>query len=72
MLAAVLARYTDRGLTVRIIDKRSGKLDNGQANGLNSRTLEIFEALDFVEAVSKEGSRLAKSASGTRIPTLGD
>lgn len=30
MAADVLARYTKRGLTCRIIDKRSGKLDNGK------------------------------------------
>lgn len=54
----VLSRYADRGLTVRCFDKRSAKLDNGQADGLNSRTLEIFESLGFSEKVQKEGSRM--------------
>lgn len=27
--ADVLSRYTDRGLSVRVFDKRSAKLDNG-------------------------------------------
>jgi len=32
MAAEVLARYTKHGLTCRIIDKRSGQLDNGQSS----------------------------------------
>ncbi|KAK4705032.1 phenol 2-monooxygenase (NADPH), partial [Phenoliferia sp. Uapishka_3] len=60
MAADVLARFTERGLTVRIVDKRSGNLDNGQADGLNCRSLEIFEALGFVESIEKEGSRMSE------------
>lgn len=30
----------------------------GQADGLNCRTLEIFESLGFVESIEKEGSRM--------------
>ncbi|KAI5479586.1 phenol 2-monooxygenase [Pseudohyphozyma bogoriensis] len=60
MAADMLARFTARGLTVRIIDKRSGKLDNGQADGLNSRSLEIFESLGFIESIEKEGSRMSE------------
>ncbi|GAA5847228.1 hypothetical protein JCM9279_006147 [Rhodotorula babjevae] len=60
MAADVLSRYTDRGLSVRVFDKRSAKLDNGQADGINSRTLEIFESLGFVESIDKEGSRMSE------------
>ncbi|GAA5929705.1 uncharacterized protein JCM15063_004228 [Sporobolomyces koalae] len=59
MALDVLSRYASRGLTCRIIDKRSAQLDNGQADGLNSRTLEIFESLGFVESIEKEGSRMS-------------
>ncbi|GAA5913952.1 uncharacterized protein JCM6883_000131 [Sporobolomyces salmoneus] len=59
MALDVLSRYAERGLTCRIIDKRSAKLDNGQADGLNSRTLEVFESLGFVESIEKEGSRMS-------------
>ncbi|BGP57620.1 hypothetical protein JCM8202v2_005264 [Rhodotorula sphaerocarpa] len=60
MALDVLSRYADRGLTVRCFDKRSAKLDNGQADGLNSLTLEIFESLGFSEKVQKEGSRMSE------------
>ncbi|KAK4048986.1 hypothetical protein OIO90_005621 [Microbotryomycetes sp. JL221] len=60
MAADVLSRYTDQGLTCRIIDKRNAKLDNGQADGLNCRTLEIFESLGFIESIEKEGSRMSE------------
>lgn len=33
MAAEVLSRYTKYGLTCRIVDKRSAKLDNGQSRG---------------------------------------
>ncbi|POY76369.1 hypothetical protein BMF94_0566 [Rhodotorula taiwanensis] len=60
MALDVLSRYADQGLTVRCFDKRSAKLDNGQADGLNSRTLEIFENLGFIEKVQKEGSPMSE------------
>lgn len=92
MAADMFSRFTERGLTVRIIDKRSGNLDNGtsaarvlpktrvggfmlmtllkgQADGLNSRSLEIFEALGFVESIEKEGSRMvSRRAAGLDLP----
>ncbi|GAA6017808.1 hypothetical protein JCM11491_004628 [Sporobolomyces phaffii] len=59
MALDVLSRYAERGLTCRILDKRSAALDNGQADGLNCRTLEVFESLGFVESIEKEGSRMS-------------
>lgn len=32
----------------------------GQADGLNSRSLEIFESLGFVDSINKEGSRMSE------------
>ena len=39
MAADMLARFTARGLTVRIVDKRSGALDNGAVDVLNGQSL---------------------------------
>jgi phenol 2-monooxygenase len=58
MAANWMARYGKQGLTCRIIDKRDGALDNGQADGLNSRSLEIFESMGLWEKLDKEGSRM--------------
>lgn len=33
-------------------------IETGQADGLNSRSMEIFESLGFVESIEKEGSRM--------------
>ncbi|GAA6033167.1 hypothetical protein JCM8097_002978 [Rhodosporidiobolus ruineniae] len=71
MAADALSRYTSRGLSVRVIDKRSAKLDNGQADGLNSRTLEVFESLGFVESIEKEGSRMSEINFWNPCPNTG-
>ncbi|GAA6061800.1 hypothetical protein JCM10212_004856 [Sporobolomyces blumeae] len=71
MALDVLARYKDRGLTCRILDKRSAQLDNGQADGLNSRTLEIFESLGFIEYIEKEGSRMSSIRFWNPDPNTG-
>jgi 2-polyprenyl-6-methoxyphenol hydroxylase-like FAD-dependent oxidoreductase len=61
MAANWMARYAKLGVTARIIDKRDGDLDNGQADGLNSRSLEIFESLGFYDLIDKESSRMVSS-----------
>jgi hypothetical protein len=61
MAANWMARYAKQGLTARIIDKRDGDLDNGQADGLNSRSLEIFESLGFFDLIDKESSRMVSA-----------
>lgn len=47
MSARMLAEYVRQNpdLKVRIIDKRSTKVFNGQADGLQPRTLECFKNL---------------------------
>ena len=42
------------GLKTRIVDKRGSKIFNGQADGLQCRTLEIFESFGLVEGILKE------------------
>lgn len=44
MMANWMARC---GIVTRIVDKRGTKIFNGQADGLQCRTLEIFDSFDF-------------------------
>jgi len=52
LLGAQLAQF--QTLTTRIIEARPGRLEQGQADGLQCRTVEIFEAFGFAEKVMKE------------------
>jgi phenol 2-monooxygenase (NADPH) len=52
LLATQLSRFPS--ITTRLIEPRSGRLPQGQADGLQCRTVEIFEAFGFSEKVLKE------------------
>ena len=52
LLGAQLARFPN--ITTRIIESKPGPLLQGQADGLQCRTIEIFEAFGFSEKVLKE------------------
>jgi len=52
-LAAQLSAFDD--LSVRILERKSGPLDIGQADGIACRSIEMFEAFGFSEKVIKEG-----------------
>jgi phenol 2-monooxygenase len=52
LLGAQLAQFPD--ITTRIIEPRPGPLQQGNADGLQCRTIEIFEAFGFSERVLKE------------------
>ncbi|ETI27668.1 hypothetical protein G647_00117 [Cladophialophora carrionii CBS 160.54] len=44
----MMANWMSRcGIRTRIVDKRGTKIFNGQADGLQCRTLEIFDSFDF-------------------------
>lgn len=44
----MMANWMSRcGIKTRIVDKRGTKIFNGQADGLQCRTLEIFDSFDF-------------------------
>jgi phenol 2-monooxygenase len=44
----MMANWMSRcGVKTRIVDKRGAKIFNGQADGLQCRTLEIFDSFDF-------------------------
>ncbi|KAK5127720.1 hypothetical protein LTR08_004312 [Meristemomyces frigidus] len=52
LLGAQLAQFPD--ITTRIIEAKPARLEQGQADGLQCRSLEIFEAFGFSEKVLKE------------------
>ncbi|KAK5123479.1 hypothetical protein LTR85_002517 [Meristemomyces frigidus] len=52
LLGAQLARFPN--ITTRIIESKPARLEQGQADGLQCRTIEIFEAFGFSERVLKE------------------
>ncbi|MEO9573429.1 MAG: FAD-dependent monooxygenase [Tateyamaria sp.] len=43
------------GISVRLIERKPGPLEFGQADGIACRSVEIFEAFGFAERVIKEG-----------------
>lgn len=55
MMATSLARY---GVHARIVDKRGTKIFNGQADGLQCRTLEIFDSLGFGHRAWREANHM--------------
>lgn len=60
MAARVLANYVKQqpDLKIRIIDKRSTKIFTGQADGLQSRTLECMQNLGIAQNILQEANVL--------------
>ncbi|MGO4296522.1 FAD-binding monooxygenase [Glutamicibacter sp. MCAF14] len=50
--AAQLSQFPD--VHTRIIDRRPGRLEIGQADGIQSRTVETFQAFGFAEQITAE------------------
>jgi 2-polyprenyl-6-methoxyphenol hydroxylase-like FAD-dependent oxidoreductase len=46
------------GISTRIVDKRSTKIYAGQADGLQLRSLEIFDSFGFADRVWKEANHM--------------
>lgn len=55
MMAAWMAKC---GISTRIVDKRSTKVFNGQADGLQCRTLEIMDSLGFGHRAWRESNHV--------------
>lgn len=55
MMAAWMARC---GINARIVDKRGTKIYSGQADGLQIRSLEIFDSFGFADRVWKEANHM--------------
>ncbi|KAF4167690.1 hypothetical protein CNMCM6936_004535 [Aspergillus lentulus] len=55
----MLANWMSRlGIKTRIVDKRSTKVFSGQADGLQCRTLEIFDSFDFAHRAWRESNHM--------------
>ena len=52
LLAAQLARFPT--ITTRIVERRSGRLQLGQADGIACRTVEMFNAFGLAEKLLRE------------------
>lgn len=60
LLAAQLAQFPD--ITTRIIERRNGRLPVGQADGIQARTVETFQAFGFAERIIAEAYRITETA----------
>ncbi len=52
LLAAQMSQYPD--VVTRIIEKRAGRLELGQADGIQPRSVETFQAFGFAERIIAE------------------
>lgn len=67
LLAAQLAQFPD--ISTRIIERRPGRLEIGQADGVQSRTVETFQAFGFAERIIAEAYRITEMAFWKPDPT---
>src|SRR5690606_3544393 len=56
LLAAQLSQFPD--VVTRVIEKRDGRLVLGQADGIQPRSVETFQAFGFAERIVAEGWNL--------------
>ena len=58
LLAAQLSQFSS--ITTRIVERRAGRLAIGQADGIQSRTVETFQAFGFAERIIAEAYRITE------------
>ncbi len=58
LLAAQLSQYPT--LTTRIIEQRDGRLPVGQADGIQARSVETFQAFGFAEEITREAYQICE------------
>ncbi|MCR2813688.1 MULTISPECIES: FAD-binding monooxygenase [Microbacterium] len=58
LLAAQLAQYPS--VTTRIVERRPGRLAIGQADGIQARSVETFQAFGFAERITAEAYRISE------------
>jgi len=56
LLAAQLSQFPD--ITTRLIERRPGRLEIGQADGIQARSVETFQAFGFAEHIIAEAYRI--------------
>lgn len=57
LLAAQMSQFP--GITTRIIERRDGRLMLGQADGIQPRSVETFQAFGFAERITAEAYNIA-------------
>lgn len=57
--AAQLSQFPN--ITTRIVDRRSGRLEIGLADGMQKRSIETFEAFGFAEQLMAEACHIAET-----------
>ena len=67
VLAAQLAAFPD--IKTRIVDRRPGPLESGQADGIACRTVEMFNAFGFAEHLLKEAYSVNETVFWRPDPT---
>ncbi|WP_328814116.1 FAD-binding monooxygenase [Rhodococcus sp. NBC_00297] len=60
MTAAQLSQFP--GVTTRIVEKRNGRLAIGQADGIQARSVETFQAFGFADRITAEAYRITEMA----------
>jgi phenol 2-monooxygenase len=60
LAAAQLSMFPD--VTTRIIERRPGRLAIGQADGIQARSVETFQAFGFAERITAEAYRITEMA----------
>ena len=59
LAAAQLSQFP--GVTTRIVERRPGRLAIGQADGIQTRTVETFQAFGFAERIIAEAFRITET-----------
>lgn len=65
-LAAQLAQFPE--IDTMIVDQKPGPIEKGQADGVNTRTMEMFQAFGFAEKVKRESYWVNQTAFWTPDP----
>ncbi|MFJ5861289.1 FAD-binding monooxygenase [Pseudarthrobacter sp. NPDC092439] len=60
LAAAQLSMFPD--VTTRIVERRPGRLAIGQADGIQARSVETFQAFGFAERITAEAYRITEMA----------
>lgn len=60
MTAAQLAQFPS--ITTRVVDRRPGRLQIGQADGIQARSVETFQAFGFAERIIAEAYEITEMA----------
>jgi phenol 2-monooxygenase len=60
LTAAQLSQFP--GITTRIVERRAGRLVIGQADGIQARSVETFQAFGFAERIIAEAYRITEMA----------